>query len=166
VGDCAGMAADVFESYEVTLVAAIILGVAAAFTPAGQAYGVKLVVYPLLVRAIGVYASIIGTWFVRGRDDESMDPMQPINVGFWTSAILASVAFGIVAMVYLKDVRFFAATFMGIILVLVIGRLTEYFTSTEKPPVTEIANATQTGTATMLLTGLAEGLESSVSARS
>ena len=162
VGDCAGMAADVFESYEVTLVAAIILGVAAALTPAGHAYGVKLVIYPLLVRAIGVFASIIGTWFVRGRDDEAMDPMQPINVGFWVSALLAAIAFGTVAVVYLRDVRFFAATFMGIVLVLVIGRLTEYFTSTEKAPVTEIAYATRTGTATMLLTGLAEGLESSV----
>jgi K(+)-stimulated pyrophosphate-energized sodium pump len=162
VGDCAGMAADVFESYEVTLVAAIILGVAAAQTPAGQAFGIKLVIYPLLVRAIGVFASIIGTWFVRGRDDETMDPMQPINVGFWTSAIIASVGFGIAVWVYLGDLRFFLATFMGILLVLVIGRLTEYFTSTEKAPVTEIANATRTGTATMLLTGLAEGLESSV----
>jgi K(+)-stimulated pyrophosphate-energized sodium pump len=162
VGDCAGMAADVFESYEVTLVAAIILGVFAANTPVGAQYGVKLIIYPLLVRAIGVYASIIGTWFVRGRDDEAMDPMQPINVGFWTSALLASLAFGVVAMVYLQNWRFFAATFMGIILVLIIGRLTEYFTSVEKPPVNEIALATRTGTATMLLTGLAEGMESSV----
>ncbi len=162
VGDCAGMAADVFESYEVTLVAAIILGVAAAMTPYGSQFGVKLVLYPLLVRAIGVFASIIGTWFVRGRDDESMDPMQPINVGFWTSAIIASIGFGVVVWVYLGDLRFFYATFMGILLVLVIGRLTEYFTSVEKAPVTEIANATRTGTATMLLTGLAEGLESSV----
>jgi K(+)-stimulated pyrophosphate-energized sodium pump len=163
VGDCAGMAADVFESYEVTLVAAIILGVFAASTPAGAPFGVKLVIYPLLVRAIGVFASIIGTWFVRGRDDEAMDPMQPINVGFWTSALVASVGFGIVSYLYLNhDWRFFAATFMGIVLVLIIGRLTEYFTSTEKPPVTEIAYATRTGTATMILTGLAEGLESSV----
>ncbi len=165
VGDCAGMAADVFESYEVTLVAAIILGVFAANTPAGAAYGVKLIIYPLLVRAIGVFASIIGTWFVRGRDDEAMDPMHPINVGFWTSAGVASVGFGAVAYFYLAGPdwwRFFAATFMGIILVLIIGRLTEYFTSTEKPPVTEIALATRTGTATMILTGLAEGMESSV----
>jgi len=162
VGDCAGMAADVFESYEVTLVAAIILGVAAASTPAGQVFGVKLVIYPLLVRAIGVFASIIGTWLVRGRDDEAMDPMQPINVGFWASGIIASLGFGIVVWLYLGAARFFFATFMGILLVLVIGRLTEYFTSVEKAPVTEIANATRTGAATMLLSGLAEGLESSV----
>jgi K(+)-stimulated pyrophosphate-energized sodium pump len=162
VGDCAGMAADVFESYEVTLVAAIILGVFAA--KADPSLGIKLVLYPLMVRAVGVFASIIGTWFVRGRDDDAMDPMQPINVGFWTSAILASIGFGVVAFLYLGADwwRYFAATFMGIILVLIIGRLTEYFTSTEKPPVTEIAYATRTGAATMLLTGLAEGMESSV----
>ncbi len=101
VGDCAGMAADVFESYEVTLVAAIILGVFAAHRPVPQ-LGVKLIVYPLLVRAVGVFASIIGTWFVRGRDDDSMDPMQPINVGFWTSAVLATVGFGVVSYYYLR----------------------------------------------------------------
>jgi K(+)-stimulated pyrophosphate-energized sodium pump len=162
VGDCAGMAADVFESYEVTLVAAIILGVFASM--AMPQLGVKLIIYPLLVRAVGVYASIIGTWFVRGRDDESMDPMQPINVGFWASALLATVGFGVVSFFYLGVDwwKYFLATFMGIVLVLIIGRLTEYFTSTEKPPVTEIALATRTGTATMILTGLAEGMESSV----
>ncbi len=160
VGDCAGMAADVFESYEVTLVAALILGVFAYAV--NEDWGVKLVIYPLLVRAIGVYASIIGTWFVRGRDDMDMDPMRPINVGFWMSAGLASVGFGIVSFVYLHDWRFFAATFMGIVLVLIIGWLTEHFTSTRKGPVTEIAYATRTGTATMLLSGLAEGMESSV----
>jgi len=162
VGDCAGMAADVFESYEVTLVAAIILGVVAG--AAHPELGLKLVLYPLLVRGVGVFASIVGTWFVKGRDDENMDPMQPINVGFWTSAILAAIGFGIVAFVYLgpQAWKFFLATLMGIILVLIIGRLTEHFTSTEKGPVTEIAYATRTGTATMILTGLAEGMESSV----
>jgi K(+)-stimulated pyrophosphate-energized sodium pump len=161
VGDCAGMAADVFESYEVTLVAAIILGVF-AMAGSGAKFGMALVMYPLLVRGIGVFASIAGTWSVRGRDDETMDPMRPINVGFWVSALLAVVGFGLVNLFYLRDWRFFVATFMGIVLALIIGRLTEHFTSTEKGPVTEIANATRTGTATMILSGLAEGLESSV----
>jgi len=168
VGDCAGMAADVFESYEVTLVAAIILGFAAIGT-LGPAWGVKLIVFPLLVRTVGVFASIIGIWSVRGRDDERMNPMQPINVGFWVSALLAVVGFGIVNYVYmtdpvtgLTDWRYFGATLMGIILALIIGRLTEHFTATDKPPVTEIAYATRTSTATMLLSGLASGLESSV----
>jgi K(+)-stimulated pyrophosphate-energized sodium pump len=162
VGDCAGMAADVFESYEVTLVAAIILGATAVFVGKDLGFGLKLIIYPLLVRAVGVFASMVGTWSVRGRDDESMNPMRPINVGFWVSALLAAVGFGLVTVFYLPDWRFFVATFMGIVLALIIGRLTEHFTSVDKAPVTEIANATRTGAATMLLAGLAEGLESSV----
>jgi K(+)-stimulated pyrophosphate-energized sodium pump len=172
VGDCAGMAADVFESYEVTLVAAIILGHAAMaspqIAPLGTAWGLKLIIYPLLVRAVGVFASVVGTWSVRGRDDEALNPMKPINVGFWVSALLAAVGFTIVNAVYLvrpngsPDFRFAAATFTGIVLALIIGRLTEYFTHIDKPPVTEIAYATRTGSATMLLTGLSAGMESSV----
>jgi K(+)-stimulated pyrophosphate-energized sodium pump len=162
VGDCAGMAADVFESYEVTLVAAIILGATAVFLGKDLGFGLKLIIYPLLVRAVGVFASVIGTWSVRGRDDERMNPMQPINVGFWVSALLAAAGFGAVVIFYLPDWRFFVATFMGIVLALIIGRLTEHFTATDKGPVTEIARATRTGAATMLLAGLAEGMESSV----
>ena len=173
VGDCAGMAADVFESYEVTLVAAIILGHAAMASaeiqPLGPAYGLKLIVYPLLVRAIGVFASVLGTWSVRGRDDEEMNPMKPINFGFWLSALAAAAGFIAVNAVYLvnprtgaPDFRFAAATFMGILLALVIGWLTVYFTHTDKAPVTEIAQAARTGAATMILTGLSAGMESSV----
>jgi K(+)-stimulated pyrophosphate-energized sodium pump len=170
VGDCAGMAADVFESYEVTLVAAIILAAGTLIGkdpnspqyPAQQALALKLIIYPLLVRAVGVFASIIGTWMVRGKDEEIGDPMKPINVGFYGSAIIASVGFGIVAFVYLRDWRFFAATLTGIVLALVIGALTHHFTHTDKGPVTEIAHATRTGPATMLLAGFATGLESTV----
>jgi K(+)-stimulated pyrophosphate-energized sodium pump len=183
VGDCAGMAADVFESYEVTLVAAIILGAAtlldpdfvAAFGGAANASKVALglVIYPLMVRAVGVFASIIGTWCVRGKDEEKLDPMKPINVGFWIASAAAIVGFGAVCWWYFPQLpqsatlgnlglKVFFATLTGIILSVIIGWLTEYFTSTEKKPVTEIAHATRTGPATMLLTGFAAGLESSV----
>ncbi|MDR7464926.1 MAG: sodium/proton-translocating pyrophosphatase, partial [Armatimonadota bacterium] len=84
VGDCAGMAADVFESYEVTLVAAIILGAATLLDPAfvaryggpavASAFALKLIIYPLVVRAIGVFASLVGTWSVRGKDEAVGDP--------------------------------------------------------------------------------------------
>jgi len=167
VGDCAGMAADVFESYEVTLVAAIILGYAAFL--AYPAFGLTLIFYPLLVRAVGVFASIIGTWVVRGKDDANMNPMRPINVGFYVSALLAVIGFGLVCIFYLNNPdtgvpywKFFFATLMGIILAIIIGWLTEHFTATDKKPVTEIANASKTGAATLLLAGLAEGMESSV----
>jgi K(+)-stimulated pyrophosphate-energized sodium pump len=179
VGDCAGMAADVFESYEVTLVAAIILGAATLLDPAfvahyggmasAGAFALKLIIFPLLVRAIGVFASLIGTWVVRGKDEEIGDPMRPINIGFWTAAGVSVVGFGIVNILYLRDpatgapdFRFFFATLTGIVLALVIGWLTELFTHPDRKPVTEIAYATKTGPATMLLTGLGTGLESTV----
>ena len=179
VGDCAGMAADVFESYEVTLVAAIILGAATLLDPAfvahyggmasAGAFALKLIIFPLLVRAIGVFASLIGTWVVRGKDEAIGDPMRPINVGFWTAAGISVVGFGLVNVFYLRDpatgapdFRFFFATLTGIVLALVIGWLTELFTHPDRKPVTEIAYATKTGPATMLLTGLGTGLESTV----
>ena len=172
VGDCAGMAADVFESYEVTLVAAIILG-AAAVGAVGAENVVKLIMYPLLVRAVGVMASILGVFMVHGRDDREIDPMKPINTGFWGSAILATIGFSIVSYFLFKEgvgtrgmtfhwYQFAGANFMGILLTLVIGRLTEHFTSIDKGPVTEAAYATKTGPATLILTGFASGLESSV----
>ncbi|MDE2180288.1 MAG: sodium-translocating pyrophosphatase [candidate division NC10 bacterium] len=182
VGDCAGMAADVFESYEVTLVAAIILGAGAmldkdfveSFGGAASASKVvlALIIYPLLIRAVGVFGSILGTWCVRGKDDPGMNPMKPINFGFWVAALSSVVGFWIVSYLYLGDIvsdkygalwwRVFLANVMGIALALVIQWLTEYFTATDKKPVTEIAYSSRTGPATLILSGFAAGLESSV----
>jgi K(+)-stimulated pyrophosphate-energized sodium pump len=182
VGDCAGMAADVFESYEVTLVAAIILGAGAmldkdfveSFGGAASASKVvlALVIYPLLIRAVGVFGSIFGTWCVRGKDDPDMNPMKPITFGFWMAAISSIVGFWVVSYFYLGDIvspkygaiwwRVFLANVMGIGLALVIEWLTGYFTAVEKKPVTEIAYASRTGPATLILSGIASGLESSV----
>ena len=182
VGDCAGMAADVFESYEVTLVAAIILGAGAmldkdfveSFGGAASASKVvlALVIYPLLIRAVGVFGSIFGTWCVRGKDDPDMNPMKPITFGFWMAALSSIVGFWLVSYFYLGDIvspkygaiwwRVFLANVMGIGLALVIEWLTGYFTAVEKKPVTEIAYASRTGPATLILSGIASGLESSV----
>jgi len=176
VGDCAGMAADVFESYEVTLVAAIILG-AAALPFLQRIPGIDsvtavlaLVVYPLLIRAVGVIASIAGVYLVRGKDDLRMNPMHPINVGFFWSALLATLGFFGVSYFVFNRVpiegypwwRFALANLSGIILALVIDKLTEYFTAVDKKPVTETAKAAKTGPATIILSGFASGLESSV----
>ncbi|MDD5088045.1 MAG: sodium-translocating pyrophosphatase, partial [bacterium] len=197
VGDCAGMAADVFESYEVTLVAAIILAAAVGSTLQHAGFGamaethsftgvftLKLVIYALLVRAVGVVASIVGVLAVRGKEDPAMNPMHPINIGFFTSAAVASVgfffvAYWIFAAGYLPPIPAgadphargilanfwwlaFLATFFGIVLTQIIGKITEYFTAVEKKPVTEIAASAKTGPATLILSGLSEGLESSV----
>ncbi|MEW5884721.1 MAG: sodium/proton-translocating pyrophosphatase, partial [Armatimonadota bacterium] len=89
VGDCAGMAADVFESYEVTLVAAIVLGAATASIFDTSTW-MKLVLFALMARGVGIVASILGIFMVKGKNDENLDPLTPVRRGFWGSALLAA----------------------------------------------------------------------------
>ena len=159
VGDCAGMAADIFESYEVTIVSGLILGLALV-----QLTGsIKWIIFPLLVRAIGVFSSIIGTYQVRGRKDEQRgNAMAAINRGFYTSAILCIIAFAFLAHFYMNEWRAFLSVGVGILLAISIDELTKYFTHTHHAPVKEIAKSSRTGSATLLLSGLSVGMESTV----
>ena len=165
VGDCAGMAADLFESYEVTLVASIILGVA-AFNSIGANPALGLI-FPVIVRAIGVLASIVGVFQVRATERDK-SAMAPINRGFLTAGLLTVIGTLAVALLYVGNEngnegwKVFGAVVAGLVLAQVVSRLTEYFTSTEEKPVQEIAEATQTGPATTVLSGISSGLESSV----
>ncbi len=176
VGDCAGMAADLFESYEVTLVASIILGVSAfkSIYPDDPKKWVLGLIFPLIARAIGVLASIVGVFAVRATDKDKT-AMAPINRGFLTAGILTVVGTLAVALGYVGNDegtgpnalsnpgwRVFAAVVTGLVLAQVVSRLTEYFTSTERTPVREIAEAARTGPATTVLSGISSGLESSV----
>ncbi len=163
VGDCAGMAADIFESYEVTIVSALILGIA-LWAITGN---VEWIIYPLLVRGIGVLASIFGTYLVKGQSDERGDAMAAIFRGFLTSAAISVVLFGLVAFFYMHDVRGgwwrpFLSTAVGVALAIIIDRLTDYFTGTHGRPVAEIRENSDAGPATTILAGLAEGYESAV----
>jgi K(+)-stimulated pyrophosphate-energized sodium pump len=159
VGDCAGMAADLFESYEVTLVASLILGAAAfADSPQGAIVGVM---FPLFVRAIGVVTSIVGILAVSPRS-ETESGMRAINRGFFASALLSAVAVFVLSGFYMKEYRPAFAVVFGLILASLIQVLTEYFTSTERRPVKEIAESSLTGPATTILQGFAVGLESTV----
>ncbi|MEX2275196.1 MAG: sodium-translocating pyrophosphatase [Actinomycetota bacterium] len=159
VGDCAGMAADLFESYEVTLVASLILGAAAyAGSPEGAIIGVM---FPLFVRAIGVVTSIIGILAVSPRSEEEHG-MKAINRGFFISAVLSAAAVFVVSAVYMDSIKPAIAVAFGLILASIIQVLTQYFTDTKFKPVQEIAEATQTGPATTILSGFATGLESTV----
>jgi K(+)-stimulated pyrophosphate-energized sodium pump len=180
VGDCAGMAADVFESYEVTLVAAIILAAyaledkdfVAAYGGAAMAgaFAMKLIIFALILRAVGVFSSIIGILAVRVPAGEGMrDPMKPITAGYMTSALISVVLFFVVNYFYLTDPRtgdpdwrFAITATLGIVLAVVTLWLTNYFTHPDRGPVLETANAARTGPATLILAGLGEGLESSV----
>jgi K(+)-stimulated pyrophosphate-energized sodium pump len=165
VGDCAGMASDLFESYEVTLVASIILGVAAfASIGANPALGL---VFPVIVRAIGVLASIVGVYRVRATERDR-SALAPINRGFLTAGILTIIGTLAVSLTYVGNEngnegwKVFGAVLTGLILAQVASRITEYFTSTENAPVRDIAKATETGPATTVLSGVSSGLESSV----
>jgi K(+)-stimulated pyrophosphate-energized sodium pump len=171
VGDCAGMAADLFESYEVTLVAALILG--------NAAFGIKGVIFPLIVRGIGVLTSILGIFAVSPRDSDR-NGMKAINRGFFISAFASAVLVAGAAFWYLPGkfselkgaglshfdgnprVIAITATIIGLVLASVIQVLTEYFTATERKPVQDIAKSSLTGPATTILSGISVGLESSV----
>jgi K(+)-stimulated pyrophosphate-energized sodium pump len=155
VGDCAGMAADIFESYEVTLVASMILALA------HPENAVVWIMFPLLVRGIGVLTSMFGISLVKSRYDDE-HPMAPITRGFVWSAVLSAIGFYIVAQFYAHDLRLFWATLSGLVLALGMYKLTEYYTSTQFPPVKSVARSTQTGSATTILSGYSEGLESAV----
>ena len=162
VGDCAGMAADIFESYEVTIVSGLILGLALWRITGDLAW----IIYPLLVRGIGVLSSIIGTYAVRGGPGKSGDAMRAIFRGFLSSAAISIVLFGLIAFFYM-DVpggwwRPFAATTAGVLLAIMIDRLTDIFTGSHGKPVQEIKKASKTGPATTILSGIAVGYESSV----
>ncbi|MBA3432290.1 MAG: sodium-translocating pyrophosphatase [Actinobacteria bacterium] len=158
VGDCAGMAADLFESYEVTLVAALILGFVAY---QGTGSVVAAVLFPLFVRAIGVITSIIGIEAVKPRS-ETEHGMKAINRGFVLSGVASAIAVFFVSAFYVGDIKTFWAVVIGLVLAAAIHFLTEYYTSTERKPVQEIARATRTGPATTLISGFAIGMESTV----
>jgi K(+)-stimulated pyrophosphate-energized sodium pump len=164
VGDCAGMAADIFESYEVTIVSGLILGLALF----GITHELKWIVYPLLIRAVGVISSILGTFavpiwekfplqFLRAHDaEEAMFrsyEVSSVNTVFWSFML---------AWFYAHDWRLAALTAIGVGMAVAFNPLTSYFTSTRKPPVKEIVKSTGTGPATTILSGLSVGMESSV----
>jgi len=164
VGDCAGMAADIFESYEVTIVSTLILGIALAHLT-GE---IVWIVYPLIVRAIGVISSILGTFtvpiwerfpikFLRARDAE-----EAMFRSYEVSSVNTVVWSFVFAWLYVHDWRLALLNAVGVGLAVVFNPLTSYFTSLRRKPVQEIVSASRTGSATTVLSGLAVGLEASV----
>jgi len=159
VGDCAGMAADIFESYEVTIVSGLILGLALY----NLTHELKWIIFPLLVRGIGVFASIVGTYLVKGKKGEQRgNAMASINVGFYTSAAICIVSFFFLAIYYMNEWRAFLSVAVGIVLAIAIDELTKIVTDTHHKPVKDIAAASKTGSATLILRGLSVGFEASV----
>ncbi len=177
VGDCAGMAADIFESYEVTLVASMIL--ALAHVKEAPLMALAWIMFPLLVRGVGVLTSIIGIALVRMRNEQD-SVLGAITRGFVWAAILSAVGFFLISYLYVRPLEaanmakypkpgavnhwsmLFWATIAGLLLAIAIYKLTEYYTSHHFAPVKTIAKASQTGSATTILMGLAEGFEGTV----
>jgi K(+)-stimulated pyrophosphate-energized sodium pump len=164
VGDCAGMAADIFESYEVTIVSGLILGLA-LLAETGE---LKWIVYPLIIRGIGVISSILGTFtvpiwekfplkFLRAHDAE-----EAMFRSYEVSSVNTILWAFLVAILYANDWRLGLLTAVGVFLAVAFNPLTSYFTATRRPPVQEIVKSTRTGPATTILSGLSVGMESSV----
>jgi K(+)-stimulated pyrophosphate-energized sodium pump len=164
VGDCAGMAADIFESYEVTIVSALILGLVLMH----QTGNTFWIVYPLIVRAIGVISSILGTFtvpiwenfpikFMRAHDAE-----EAMFRSYEVSSINTIIFAFIFSWFYAGEWQLATLNAVGVGLAVVFNPLTSLFTSIKRKPVQEIAESTQTGSATTILSGLAVGMEASV----
>ncbi len=165
VGDCAGMAADIFESYEVTIVSGLILGLALVAATGD----LKWIVYPLIIRAVGVISSIIGTFTVPIWESVNLpflgrahDAEESMFRSYEVSSIFTIIVSIFLAQSYAHDWRLAALTAVGVGLAVAFNPLTSYFTSTKKPPVKEIVASTKTGPATTILSGLSVGMESSV----
>jgi K(+)-stimulated pyrophosphate-energized sodium pump len=164
VGDCAGMAADIFESYEVTIVSSMLLGITLVLVTKNLYW----IVYPLIIRGIGVISSILGTFtvpiwqkfpipFLRAHDAE-----EAMFRSYEVSSVNTIVFSFLVAILYAHDWRLAMLTTIGVGLAIVFNPLTSLFTSTRKNSVKSIVKATDTGPATTILTGLSVGMESSV----
>ena len=154
VGDVAGMGADLFESYVGSIIAAITLGLIATD------YGVMGVVFPLAVSGVGILASIIGTFFVRGGEDT--DPQKALNMGTYVAGGITVVASFFLSKAMLGDLRGVGAVVVGLVVGTLIGQVTEIYTSDSHKYVKKIAEQSETGSATTIISGLSVGMASTL----
>ena len=159
VGDCAGMAADLFETYAVTIVATMLLGSLVA-----ENVGAAAVIYPLVLGAASIVASIIGTFFVKTSDGGKV--MGALYKGVIVAAVLAAIAFYPITNMMMGDggnaSGIFGSALIGLALTAALVVITEYYTSTEYKPVKTIAAASMTGDATNIIAGLGVSMKATV----
>jgi K(+)-stimulated pyrophosphate-energized sodium pump len=152
VGDCAGMGADLFETYVVTVLASMLLGSLLL-----ESYP-NAILYPLILGSVAIFASIISMFFVKVGSDGKI--MKALYKGVAVSAILSMIAFYFVTDSLMGDMRLYYASIVGIIIMVLMVVFTEYYTSTSFRPVKTIAKASETGAGTNVISGLAIGFES------
>ncbi|MCI5596266.1 MAG: sodium-translocating pyrophosphatase [Lachnospiraceae bacterium] len=150
VGDVAGMGADLFESYVGSIVSAITLGVAY--------YAEQGVLYPLLISAIGILASIIGTFFVKG--DENSSPHKALKLGSYSSSVIVILASLFFSKYCFGNFKAGISIIFGLVVGLLIGIVTEIYTSGDYPFAKKIAKQSETGPATTVISGIAVGMQS------
>ncbi len=155
VGDVAGMGADLFESYVSSIIATMAIGLVAYL--AGD-MGPNAVVLPPLLAGVGILSSIIGTFFVRVGKDANLG--AAMNKGIYASAVFMTIMAYIVIMAVLGDVGVFYATIVGLITGILIGLFTEHYTSPDRAPVQRIAESSQTGAGTNIISGMSVGMRS------
>jgi K(+)-stimulated pyrophosphate-energized sodium pump len=157
VGDCAGMAADLFETYAVTIIATMLLGSLVAST-----FGSQAVLYPLVLGAVSIVASIIGTFFVHTSDGGKI--MGALYKGMIVAGVLAAIAFYPITNMMMADSGnangIFGSALIGLALTAAMVVITEYYTGTEFKPVQTIAKASMTGDATNIIAGLGISMKS------
>jgi len=157
VGDIAGRGADLFESITAENIGAMILGLAPAIF---SLYGLNGVLFPLIARAFGLIATMIGMFFVYAKK-ESEDPFKPLLRGLMVTSILCVIFFYILVRILLNNnLSLFLAAVIGIVTAALIALITNYYTSYSKRPVLEIANSAKGGAGPGIITGLAVGMES------
>ena len=150
VGDVAGMGADLFESYVGSLVSAVTLGVIA--------YQAKGAVFPLLIAALGILSGIIGCFFVKG--DEKSNPHKALKMGSYVASALVVVGTVALSYVFFDSFKAAIAIICGLVVGLIIGTVTEIYTSSDYRFVKKIAQQSETGPATTVISGIAVGMQS------
>ena len=150
VGDVAGMGADLFESYVGSLVSALTLGAVAG--------AVSGVLYPLAIAGCGLIASIIATFFVKG--DDNSNPQKALTRGSYVSAALVIIVSLILSKILFGDMKAAIAVIAGLVVGVIIGNITEYYTSADYKPVQGIGEQSETGAATTIISGIAVGMKS------
>ena len=160
VGDVAGMGSDLFESYVGSIISAITLAALVATQTSGAVSESVAAVFPLIIAAIGILASVLGILMVRGK--EGSNPANALNLGTYISGIIVIIAVIILSKVMLGSYNYAIAIIAGLIVGIAIGKITEIYTSEEYKSVKKIAEQSQTGSATTIISGMGVGMQSTV----
>ncbi len=160
VGDVAGMGSDLFESYVGSIISAVTLAAVAATNSGGLFDETTAALFPLILSGIGIIASLIGIFMVRGK--EGSNPANALNMGTYVAGIIVIIATIILSKVMMGSFNYAIAIIAGLVVGIAIGKITEIYTSSDFKSVKKIAEQSQTGSATTIISGLGVGMMSTL----